>query len=96
MNNIITKIRKELKANVDKEYKDGAERFFNEPVTFLGVRTPKVRKIGRDFWQEIKTKEKEEIFELCELLLQEPYNEGSTIAFAWARNLQKKIYKKRF
>jgi 3-methyladenine DNA glycosylase AlkD len=94
MKNIITKIRKELKASVDKRYKEGAERFFNEPVTFLGVRTPIVRKIGREFWHQIKTKEKEEIFELCNLLLQEPYNEGSTIAFAWARNLRDKFTKK--
>ena len=87
MQKIILKIHKELKKNIDLEYKKGIQRFFKEPIEVHGVRTPLVRKIAKENFPEELSKK--EIFELCELLLQSNISEESTIAFQWAYKLQK-------
>ncbi len=53
----ITKtIRKELKQNVDLEYKKGEENFFKEKINSLGVRIPITRKISAKYWQKAMEK----------------------------------------
>lgn len=96
MNKILTDIRRELKANVDPEYKKGVTNFFNEKVNFLGVRTPVMRQIGKKYFKEIKHLEKKEIFSLCEQLLKTPYNEESHMAFQWAYEIKRQYAKEDF
>jgi len=93
---ILNKIRKELKANVDLKYKKGSKNFFNEPIKLYGVRAPIVRKISAGNFAAIKSLPKQQIFTLCEKLLQSNYNEEATIAFDWARRLEKQLEKKDF
>lgn len=92
MKNINKDIRAELLRHVEAVYRDGAVRFFKEEVRPLGVRTPKVRKIARDFFP--KGASKSEIFELCEQLLERKTFEETIIAFAWARRMEKHLQKK--
>lgn len=80
---IISDIRAELKKHIDEPYRDGAIRFFKEPIKCWGVRTPIVRKIARQYYQEVKDLDKLEIFELAEELLKSNKNEEGTIAFDW-------------
>jgi len=96
MNNVIIKIRKELKANVDLKYKKGSENFFNEPIKIYGVRAPIVRKISCGNFAIVKHLSKDEIFEFCEKLLQSNYNEEAAIAFAWAKKMEKQFEKNDF
>jgi 3-methyladenine DNA glycosylase AlkD len=97
---ILKKIRHELKQNTDKKYKHGAENYFKEPVNFIGVRTPTVRKIATKYWEQIKYESKPEIFKLCEALLKNnhhnPFDEEATIAYAWAYRLKKQYQKTDF
>lgn len=90
-------IRKELKNNIDKEYKKRIIRFFkeNEKVKFYGVRKPIVKKIADSYFKKfIKGKDKKEVFSLCEKLLNSDYDEEKHIAFDWTFKL-KDQYKKR-
>ncbi|MCK5021754.1 MAG: DNA alkylation repair protein [Candidatus Pacebacteria bacterium] len=79
--NIISKIRKELKSEVDIQYKIGVKRYFKKPIKIYGVRTPIVRKIANKYFP--KNLNKKELFKICEILLKSDYCEESTIAFQW-------------
>lgn len=96
MQEILEKIRKELKENIDLEYKKGSENFYKEPIDLYGVRTGIVRKIAKKYWKEMKDLDKKEVFSLCEKLLKSNYLEESIIAFAWARKRKNEFEKSDF
>jgi 3-methyladenine DNA glycosylase AlkD len=52
-----------------------------------------VRKLSSEFFQKIKKKPKQQILQLCNLLLESGYSEQRTIAFDWAFRLRK-LYEK--
>jgi 3-methyladenine DNA glycosylase AlkD len=96
VNSITKEIRKELLKHTDLEYKKGSVRFFIEKINPLGVRTPMVRKIAKQYFVEIKDKKKIEIFNLCEELLERRTMEETTIAFQWVRMIEKDLKGKDF
>jgi 3-methyladenine DNA glycosylase AlkD len=65
-------------------------------VKILGVRTPLVRIISRDYFRQIEGNGKKEIFSLCEELFKTGYNEHKTIAIDWASRIKKDYEKKDF
>ena len=85
---VLARVRQELEENIDPKTRDGAQRFFKEKVKFHGVKSAAVRKIAANHFQEIKGREKEEIFSLCRDLLETGYGEEAFIAFQWAYNLR--------
>lgn len=86
---IIADIRSALKENVDEKTKNSFQRFFKEGVKCYGVKTPDVGKVSKEFFMKVKGESKEEIFSLCENLLQSDYSEEAFIAFEWAYSLRK-------
>lgn len=88
MENIINKIRKELKQNSDKNTRESGKRFFKEEIKLYGVKTATVKKIGNKYFKEIKHNTKKEIFDLCDELWQSGYMEESFIACNWAYSLR--------
>ncbi|MDA3814932.1 MAG: DNA alkylation repair protein, partial [Patescibacteria group bacterium] len=96
MNKITSSVRKDLKANIDKEYKIGSKRFFKEKITCYGVRTPIVRKIAKKYSKEIQGLSKKELFEIAENLFNSDYNEETTIATGWLIESMSKITDKDF
>ena len=86
---VLTRVRQELIEGIDEKTRDGASRFFKEEVRFYGVKSSLVRKIATKYFREIKGKEKEEIFALCEDLLRSDYGEEAFIAFEWAYSLRR-------
>jgi 3-methyladenine DNA glycosylase AlkD len=86
---IVTAIRKELVQNVDEKTRDGAQRFFKEDVKFYGVKSAVVRNIAKKYFRNIKSSKKQEIFSLCEKLLESDYGEEAFIAFEWAYLLRR-------
>jgi len=68
MNNIIDKIRGELKDNADKEIAKSARRFFKEGIKTYGMKTSVADKIAKRYWLGVKELSKDEIFSLCEEL----------------------------
>lgn len=95
LNNKIVQIRKELKQNIDKEYKKGNARFYKpgENIKGYGVRTKIVRKISSAHFKETLEWNKEDILSFSEKLLASGYNEESIMGFDFARRI-KKDYKK--
>lgn len=86
--NIITRIRKDLALNADEKTKSGSTRFFKEKITCYGVKSAFVGKIAKDYFNEIKKENKEEIFALCEELLRSDYCEEAFIASDWAYSVR--------
>ena len=65
---VIASIREELRANADPGTQQTARRFFKEPIDCYGIKTATVVAIAKKYWKEVKSRDKHEIFELCEEL----------------------------
>lgn len=96
MNDIILKIRKELKQNADEKLKKSGERFFKEKVKMYGMKTALGIQIGKKYWKEIQDKDKKEIFAMCEELWKSGYMEESFIACNWSYYLCEQYEEKDF
>lgn len=90
MESIISNLRVDLKSSADEATRNSFQRFFKEDVRFYGVKSQDVRKIADKYYVELKGKSKEDVFSLCEELLQSNYSEEAFIAFEWAYALRKK------
>jgi 3-methyladenine DNA glycosylase AlkD len=95
-NDVLTAVRQELILNIDEKTKDSAQRFFKEEVKFHGVKSAIVKKIAAKYFRDIKYRDKEEIFSLCENFLDTNYGEEAFIAFEWAYSLRRKYEPKDF
>jgi 3-methyladenine DNA glycosylase AlkD len=93
---ILDSLRKELKVNVDLEYKKGAENFFKEPILVYGVRTPVFRKIARKYFKEVKELSKKEIFNLINELYKTNYHEEFIIGTQWLYAIKEQFEAKDF
>jgi len=89
MNEIIGKIRGQLKENADKKVKESGQRFFKEKVRFYGIKSDVVMRIGKEAFKAVKNKKKAEILVLCEDLWRSGYMEESFIACNWAYYIRK-------
>ena len=87
MDPVIARIRKELESQADPEIQKSSLRFFKEPITCYGMKTATVVALAKKYWKEIKTRPKQEIFELCEELYRSGYMEESFIVSQWAYSL---------
>jgi len=95
-NTLIKEIRRELKENADAQYSKSIQRFFKEEVTLWGVRTPVFKAILQKYFSLIEHRPKQEIFNLCEKLLESGYMEERGLAWDWAFRLRDKYEKKDF
>ena len=91
MNQVIERIREELKASADEKTKKSFQRFFKEEVTYYGVKTGTVDKIAKKYWNEVKSLSKKDIFSLCEELYRSNYTEEAFVAAFWLPNLVEKF-----
>lgn len=96
MDNVINKIRQELKKNADEKTKESGKNFFKEKIKFYGVKTAIVSDIGKQYFKNIQNKKKAEIFGLCEKLWQSGYMEESFIACNWSYFIRNDYKKKDF
>ncbi len=88
LGDLIFAIRRDLEQQADEKNRNGAQAFFKERVTFHGVKTPVVSKIASNYFLKIRHLSKQEIFSLCEEMLQSDYGEEAYIAFDWAYRLR--------
>jgi len=88
---ILKKIRKDLKNSVDELTKATYHRYFKEPVKCYGIKTALVTAIAKKYWKEIKTQKKESIFNLAEELLSSDYTEEAFIVSNWIPHLSKQF-----
>jgi len=93
---ILQEIRRELQKNANEQYRQSIQRFFKEEIKLLGVKTSLFRKISQKYFSAVKNKPKQEIFSLCEKLLESGFLEELGIAFDWAFRLREMFEKKDF
>jgi 3-methyladenine DNA glycosylase AlkD len=91
MNDMINKVRDQLKKSVDIKTKESSQRFFKEKIALYGVKAPVVHRISKDCFKEIHAFEKAEIFRLIETLWQSGILEESFIACNWTYSLRKRF-----
>jgi len=91
MNQVIQRVREELKASADEKTKKSFQRFFKEEVTYYGVKTGTVDKIAKKYWNEVKSLSKKDIFSLCEELYRSNYTEEAFVVAFWLPNLVEKL-----
>lgn len=94
MSSIVEEISQELEQNSDSKTKKSGERFFKEKIKMHGVKSSMVGKISKEYYKQVKTKSKEEIYLLCEELWQTGYMEESFIACNWSYNVHKEFEEK--
>ncbi|MCX6676622.1 MAG: DNA alkylation repair protein [Methanothrix sp.] len=87
---VLAVVRQELLQSIDEKTRESAQRFFKEEVKFHGVKSALVKKIATLYFREIKDRDKNEIFSLCENLLQANFGEEAFIAFEWSYSLRRK------
>ena len=87
MDPVIARIRQELEVQADPEIQKTSKRFFKEEIVCYGMKTAAVMGIAKKFWKEIRTRDKQEIFALCEELYRSGYLEESFIVSNWAHAL---------
>ena len=61
MENIIDKIRTELRHSIDEKTLATSQNFFKEKIKLYGVKVPTVNKISREYFKLIDCKTKSEI-----------------------------------
>jgi 3-methyladenine DNA glycosylase AlkD len=87
MDPVIVRIRQELEAQADPQIQKTSRRFFREEIRCYGIKTAAVMALAKKYWKEIKHREKQEIFALCEELYHSGYLEESFIVSNWAHAL---------
>jgi len=85
---LVAEIQQELLRNIDPAPKRGPQSFFKEEIKAHGVKSAFVEKLAAGRFREIRDRDKKEVLELCEALLQTEYVEEAFIACAWAYELR--------
>ncbi len=90
MDPVVRSIQAELEAKGDDAIRHGSQRFFKEPVCCHGVRSLAVREIADNYWKKVKSREKSEIFQICEELYQTGHIEEAFIVSSWVPRLRER------
>ena len=96
MSTLVSKIRRTLKQNSDEKTKISGVHFFKENIKLYGVKAAVVHKISKDYFGNVKERDKTEIFKFCEELWQSGFMEESIIACNWSYYIRKKYEPKDF
>jgi len=91
MNPILNKLRAELRTAADEKTIKSYQHFFKEAVKFYGVSYGTVGKMANNYWKDIKSLDKKEIFVLCEELFRSDYSEETAVAATCAYKLTKQF-----
>jgi 3-methyladenine DNA glycosylase AlkD len=83
MDPIIEQIRNDFTKNSDEETQKGTKRFFKEEISCYGVKSAIVGKIAKKYWADVKNRNKQEIFTLCEELYSSGYLEDASVVSNW-------------
>ncbi|WP_292009465.1 DNA alkylation repair protein [Chryseobacterium sp.] len=90
-NELLPQLRQTLQENIDLKTLESSSKFFKEGerAQVYGVKTGIVNKIGKEFYEQVKSFSKSEIFEIAEELLRSNYMEEAFIAFILSEALEK-------
>jgi 3-methyladenine DNA glycosylase AlkD len=86
---ILEKLKQQLLEKADEANRISGQRYFKEEVKLYGIKSAEIVKIGKEYFQLIINKPKQEIFDLCETLWQSGFMEEGFIACNWSHYLNK-------
>jgi 3-methyladenine DNA glycosylase AlkD len=86
--NILSALHQDLILHADEATRQGLQRFFKENVRGYGVRSATVRTIAHQYFDQIRNRKKEEIWDLCEALLATDCLEDAFVSFDWAYRIR--------
>lgn len=89
MDDILRKVRQELKEASSEKNRESGMRFFREEISMYGVKSADVRQIAKENFDAIKGRAKSEIFGLCDALWQSGLMEETFVACEWSHRLNK-------
>ncbi len=89
MDNVIERIRDELRQNADAQKRESGKRFFKEDVELYGLTVPTVDRMAKAYLPELERRSKQDVFALCEELWQSGYMEEALIACTWSHSVHK-------
>jgi len=84
MNEILEKVRRELKEASDEKTRQAGLRYFREDVNLYGIRSKTVSEIAKANYALIRTAGKDVILALCDSLWQSGMMEESFVACVWS------------
>lgn len=84
MNEIVIRLRSELREKASEKERLSGERFFKEEIRLYGMKSQVVVQIAKAYYQEIKNLPKREVFALCDDLWESGYFEEAAIACEWS------------
>ena len=88
MDDVIERLREELKVNADDLTRESGRRFFKEEVALYGVKTAVVTSIANRYLKEALKQPKAGVFALCEALWESGWMEESFVACHWSYALR--------
>ena len=92
---LISEITTELKKHSDPEYKILTRVFLKYSTNvFIGARNPSVHAAAKKYYSEVKSKNLDELIEICFALLDTNVHEIKSIAFDWLHNARKQFREK--
>jgi len=94
MDPVIERIQKDLRAMADPEIQKTSKRFFKEEIRCYGIKTAAVVSLAKQYWKEIKDRDRQDIFALCEELYRSGYIDETFIVSHWAYALSDRFDKK--
>jgi 3-methyladenine DNA glycosylase AlkD len=87
MNEIIEKVRRELREASDEKTRQTGLRFFKEEVNLYGIRSKTVSEIARENYALIRKAGKDEIIGMCDSLWKSGMMEESFVACVWSEKV---------
>ena len=87
MNEIISRVRRELKAASSESARITGLRFFREEVNLYGIRAEDVKRISKANYELIRHLSKQEILSLCDILWNSGMIEETFVACMWSEKL---------
>ncbi len=86
---ILQRVREDLQKHCDLKTKESTKRFFKESVDSYGVKTSLVKDIAKQYYREMSSKTKAEVFSACSSLWASGYLEETFIACNWSHRLHR-------
>jgi 3-methyladenine DNA glycosylase AlkD len=87
MDDIIEKIRKELREASDEKTRQTGLRFFREEVNLYGIRSKVVAETAKKYYSVVRDEGKYEILRLCDSLWASGMMEETFVACVWSEKL---------
>ena len=96
LSSLLADLELALEAAIEPGFQARQQHFSKEEINSLGVRTPVVREIAKNFYPQVKAVPFDEFLEICRAILMQKTIEHRNIAFAWAFRRKKELESRHF